>query len=220
MYRFGKFLAPTPDVLRTLSRALLLSISCFLQGLASNRDHSQSQQTGHEMAHEMAHEMGQETEQNTAHSTEEPILTMDDCLRLISTCREVMKKAQDDSMEGANRLLYQLEFYALVHSHSPTIESKLVEITQTVAVPYTFYLDIFYLLQQESSPEHKIMKECLRNALQVLLKEPSIAMTAVLEVFHCMMDVCDTKAEVYHWAEQLLQITRSQGESVTLSDES
>ena len=63
------------------------------------------------------------------------------------------------------------------------------------------------------------MKECLRYALQVLLKEPSIAMAAVLEVLHCMTDVCDTKAEMFHWAEQLLQITRSQGESATFSDE-
>ena len=31
MYRFGKYLAPTPELLRTLSRALLLSVSCFLQ---------------------------------------------------------------------------------------------------------------------------------------------------------------------------------------------
>lgn len=144
---------------------------------------------------------------------------MEDCLRMISTCREVMKKAQDDSMETANRLLYQLEFYALVHSRSPALEAKLTEITQTVVAPYSFYLDIYYLLQQESCPEHKIMKECLRYALQVLLKEPSIAMAAVLEVLHCMTDVCDTKAEIFHWAEQLLQITRSQGESATFSDE-
>ena len=144
---------------------------------------------------------------------------MEDCLRMISTCREVMKKAQDDSMETANRPLYQLEFYALVHSRSPALEAKLTEITQTVVAPYSFYLDIYYLLQQESCPEHKIMKECLRYALQVLLKEPSIAMAAVLEVLHCMTDVCDTKAEMFHWAEQLLQITRSQGESATFSDE-
>lgn len=130
-----------------------------------------------------------------------------------------MKKAQDDSMETANRLLYQLEFYALVHSRSPAFEAKLTEITQTVVAPYSFYLDIYYLLQQESCPEHKIMKECLRYALQALLKEPSIAMAAVLEVLHCMTDVCDTKAEIFHWAEQLLQITRSQGESATFSDE-
>ena len=210
MYRFGKYLAPTPELLRTLSRALLLSVSCFLQDVSQ----SASQKT----AENKEQNTSQNTEQNTSLNTEQN-MTMEDCLRMISTCREVMKKAQDDSMETANRLLYQLEFYALVHSHSPTLEAKLTEITQTVVAPYSFYLDIYYLLQQESCPEHKIMKECLRYALQVLLKEPSIAMAAVLEVLHCMTDVCDTKAEVFHWAEQLLQITRSQGESATFSDE-
>lgn len=210
MYRFGKYLAPTPELLRTLSRALLLSVSCFLQEVSQ----SASQKTAESGA--------QTTIENTSHNTEqntEQNITMEDCLRMISTCREVMKKAQDDSMETANRLLYQLEFYALVHSRSPALEAKLTEITQTVVAPYSFYLDIYYLLQQESCPEHKIMKECLRYALQVLLKEPSIAMAAVLEVLHCMTDVCDTKAEMFHWAEQLLQITRSQGESATFSDE-
>lgn len=210
MYRFGKYLAPTPELLRTLSRALLLSVSCFLQEVSQRA----SQKTAESGA--------QTTIENTSHNTEqntEQNITMEDCLRMISTCREVMKKAQDDSMETANRLLYQLEFYALVHSRSPALEAKLTEITQTVVAPYSFYLDIYYLLQQESCPEHKIMKECLRYALQVLLKEPSIAMAAVLEVLHCMTDVCDTKAEMFHWAEQLLQITRSQGESATFSDE-
>lgn len=210
MYRFGKYLTPTPELLRTLSRALLLSVSCFLQEVSQ----SASQKTAESGA--------QTTIENTSHNTEqntEQNITMEDCLRMISTCREVMKKAQDDSMETANRLLYQLEFYALVHSRSPALEAKLTEITQTVVAPYSFYLDIYYLLQQESCPEHKIMKECLRYALQVLLKEPSIAMAAVLEVLHCMTDVCDTKAEMFHWAEQLLQITRSQGESATFSDE-
>ena len=210
MYRFGKYLAPTPELLRTLSRALLLSVSCFLQDVSQRA----SQKTAESGA--------QTTIENTSHNTEqntEQNITMEDCLRMISTCREVMKKAQDDSMETANRLLYQLEFYALVHSRSPALEAKLTEITQTVVAPYSFYLDIYYLLQQESCPEHKIMKECLRYALQVLLKEPSIAMAAVLEVLHCMTDVCDTKAEMFHWAEQLLQITRSQGESATFSDE-
>ena len=210
MYRFGKYLAPTPELLRTLSRALLLSVSCFLQEVSQ----SASQKTAESGA--------QTTIENTSHNTEqntEQNITMEDCLRMISTCREVMKKAQDDSMETANRLLYQLEFYALVHSRSPALEAKLTEITQTVVAPYSFYLDIYYLLQQESCPEHKIMKECLRYALQVLLKEPSIAMAAVLEVLHCMTDVCDTKAEMFHWAEQLLQITRSKGESATFSDE-
>ena len=210
MYRFGKYLAPTPELLRTLSRALLLSVSCFLQEVSQ----SASQKTAESGA--------QTTIENTSHNTEqntEQNITMEDCLRMISTCREVIKKAQDDSMETANRLLYQLEFYALVHSRSPALEAKLTEITQTVVAPYSFYLDIYYLLQQESCPEHKIMKECLRYALQVLLKEPSIAMAAVLEVLHCMTDVCDTKAEMFHWAEQLLQITRSQGESATFSDE-
>lgn len=210
MYRFGKYLAPTPELLRTLSRALLLSVSCFLQEVSQ----SASQKTAESGA--------QTTIENTSHNTEqntEQNITMEDCLRMISTCREVMKKAQDDSMETANRLLYQLEFYALVHSRSPALEAKLTEITQTVVAPYSFYLDIYYLLQQESCPEHKIMKECLRYALQVLLKESSIAMAAVLEVLHCMTDVCDTKAEMFHWAEQLLQITRSQGESATFSDE-
>ena len=210
MYHFGKYLAPTPELLRTLSRALLLSVSCFLQDVSQ----SASQKTAESGA--------QTTIENTSHNTEqntEQNITMEDCLRMISTCREVMKKAQDDSMETANRLLYQLEFYALVHSRSPALEAKLTEITQTVVAPYSFYLDIYFLLQQESCPEHKIMKECLRYALQVLLKEPSIAMAAVLEVLHCMTDVCDTKAEMFHWAEQLLQITRSQGESATFSDE-
>ena len=210
MYRFGKYLTPTPELLRTLSRALLLSVSCFLQDVSQRA----SQKTAESGA--------QTTIENTSHNTEqntEQNITMEDCLRIISTCREVMKKAQDDSMEAANRLLYQLEFYALVHSRSPALEAKLTEITQTVVAPYSFYLDIYYLLQQESCPEHKIMKECLRYALQVLLKEPSIAMAAVLEVLHCMTDVCDTKAEMFHWAEQLLQITRSQGESATFSDE-
>lgn len=210
MYRFGKYLTPTPELLRTLSRALLLSVSCFLQDVSQRA----SQKTAESGA--------QTTIENTSHNTEqntEQNITMEDCLRMISTCREVMKKAQDDSMETANRLLYQLEFYALVHSRSPALEAKLTEITQTVVAPYSFYLDIYYLLQQESCPEHKIMKECLRYALQVLLKEPSIAMAAVLEVLHCMTDVCDTKAEMFHWAEQLLQITRSQGESATFSDE-
>lgn len=210
MYRFGKYLTPTPELLRTLSRALLLSVSCFLQDVSQRA----SQKTAESGA--------QTTIENTSHNTEqntEQNITMEDCLRMISTCREVMKKAQDDSMETANRLLYQLEFYALVHSRSPTLEAKLTEITQTVVAPYSFYLDIYYLLQQESCPEHKIMKECLRYALQILLKEPSIAMAAVLEVLHCMTDVCDTKAEMFHWAEQLLQITRSQGESATFSDE-
>lgn len=210
MYRFGKYLTPTPELLRTLSRALLLSVSCFLQDVSQRA----SQKTAESGA--------QTTIENTSHNTEqntEQNITMEDCLRMISTCREVMKKAQDDSMETANRLLYQLEFYALVHSRSPALEAKLTEITQTVVAPYSFYLDIYYLLQQESCPEHKIMKECLRYALQALLKEPSIAMAAVLEVLHCMTDVCDTKAEIFHWAEQLLQITRSQGESATFSDE-
>ena len=210
MYRFGKYLTPTPELLRTLSRALLLSVSCFLQDVSQRA----SQKTAESGA--------QTTIENTSHNTEqntEQNITMEDCLRMISTCREVMKKAQDDSMETANRLLYQLEFYALVHSRSPALEAKLTEIMQTVVAPYSFYLDIYYLLQQESCPEHKIMKECLRYALQVLLKEPSIAMAAVLEVLHCMTDVCDTKAEIFHWAEQLLQITRSQGESATFSDE-
>lgn len=209
MYRFGKYLAPTPKLLRTLSRALLLSVSCFLQDVSQRA----SQKTAESGA--------QTTIENTSHNTEqntEQDMTMEDCLRMISTCREVMK-AQDDGMETANRLLYQLEFYALVHSRSPALEAKLTEITQTVVAPYSFYLDIYYLLQQESCPEHKIMKECLRYALQALLKEPSIAMAAVLEVLHCMTDVCDTKAEIFHWAEQLLQITRSQGESATFSDE-
>lgn len=210
MYRFGKYLAPTPELLRTLSRALLLSVSCFLQDVSQRA----SQKTEENWVEKTAENTSHNTEQNT-----EQNITMEDCLRMISTCREVMKKAQDDSMETANRLLYQLEFYALVHSRSPALEAKLTEITQTVVAPYSFYLDIYFLLQQESYPEHKIMKECLRYALQVLLKEPSIAMAAVLEVLHCMTDVCDTKAEMFHWAEQLLQITRSQGESATFSDE-
>ena len=210
MYRFGKYLTPTPELLRTLSRALLLSVSCFLQDVSQRA----SQKTEENWVEKTAENTSHNTEQNT-----EQNITMEDCLRMISTCREVMKKAQDDSMETANRLLYQLEFYALVHSRSPALEAKLTEITQTVVAPYSFYLDIYFLLQQESYPEHKIMKECLRYALQVLLKEPSIAMAAVLEVLHCMTDVCDTKAEMFHWAEQLLQITRSQGESATFCDE-
>lgn len=214
MYRFGKYLAPTPELLRTLSRALLLSVSCFLQEVSQSASQKIAESGAQTTIENTSHNTEQDTEQNT-----EQNMTMEDCLRMISTCREVMKKAQDDSMEAANRLLYQLEFYALVHAHSPTLEAKLTEITQTVVAPYSFYLDIYYLLQQESCPEHKIMKECLRYALQVLLKEPSIAMAAVLETLHCITDVCDTKAEMFHWAEQLLQITRSQGESATFSDE-
>ena len=140
MYRFGKYLAPTPELLRTLSRALLLSVSCFLQDVSQRA----SQKTAESGAQTTIENTSQSTSQSTEQNTEQNI-TMEDCLRMISTCREVMKKAQDDSMETANRLLYQLEFYALVHSRSPALEAKLTEITQTVVAPYSFYLDIYYL---------------------------------------------------------------------------
>ena len=188
VYSFGKYLSPTTELLSTLQQALILSVSSSLQQLPK----------------------------------EEESTILKQCLKMIATCREVTKeldkKSPGEHSTQTTLLLHQLEFYALVHSHCTTLEAKLRDIAQTTAAPYTFYLDLFYLLQQESCPEHAVMKECLRLALQTLLKEPSFAMTAVLEVIRCMMEVCDTKAEEYHWAEQLVQITKSQGEQPCLSN--
>lgn len=145
-------------------------------------------------------------------------LSVTKCLSLLTTCRGVLKELPPSAIvEETQVYLNQLEVTCLIRINDSTLLPKLKEYSSSHLFSFSFFLDMYYILEQENSKDTGAKKECLRTALQVLLQQPSFSLTSVCEVIHCLLLVCESKIEEYHWIEQLLQIVKTYGEPVQYS---
>ena len=159
------------------------------------------------------------------HHTAEKVLTeeltLPKCVSLIATCREVVNAIQSANgsstiVEETNQYLHFLEIACLVRMESPMLLPKLKELNGscTPSTMYSFYLNIYHLLEEEHCSNMAAKKECLRSAFQILLQQPTFALEQVGEVIYHLIQVCESKSEEFHWVEQFLQIAKTRGENV------
>ena len=184
-YRFLSFCTPSPDIYTMERQSLTLTVATYLQTEASHTN-SQEDIDG---------------------------LSVSKCLCLLNTCRSVLKECNPSAIiEETYMYLNQLEITCLTRLNDSMLLPKLKEYSGSHLFPFSFFLELYYILEQENSKDVTAKKECLRTALQSLLQQPSFSLTSVCEVIHCLLLVCESKTEEYHWIEQLLQIVKTYGE--------
>ena len=189
-YCFLSLCSPSTDLYNMERQSLTLTVATYLQTEAS---------------HEESH-----TAQGDCDG-----LSVTKCLSLLTTCRGVLKELPPSAIvEETQVYLNQLEVTCLIRINDSTLLPKLKEYSSSHLFSFSFFLDMYYILEQENSKDTGAKKECLRTALQVLLQQPSFSLTSVCEVIHCLLLVCESKIEEYHWIEQLLQIVKTYGEPV------
>lgn len=187
MYEFGIFLEETVSTLNQLRQALMLMVSTYLQSLASD-------------------ETDMEVESGDSH------VDLSLCLQMICCCRDIMKEIEtkegnSNALDEARSTLLKLEVACMAHLETSSLVTRIKEILSQNE-PYSLYLELYYILEQEQCKQGEPKRECLRKALQVLLQQPSFEIETVLEIIHGLVDASDSKAEEYHWVEQLLQIAK------------
>lgn len=142
---------------------------------------------------------------------------------MIQQCRKILHEMKNDENEGIIEegylTCYKLEIACLSYLKSPVLEDRVMEILTIPPKPFTFYLDLYYLLDQLNVSLPRAKKECLRTALNYQL-QTTLSMDRVLETIHGLVDVSESKQDSFHWIEQLLQITKSQGPDFKPSKES
>ena len=184
-YRFLSCCSPSPEVYTMERQSLTLTVATYLQTEASHNN-SQEDIDG---------------------------LSVSKCLSLLTTCRGVLKELSPSAIiEETQIYLNQLEVTCLARINDSMLLPKLKEYSSSHLFSFSFFLELYYILEQENSNDTTAKKECLRTALQLLLQQPSFSLTSVCEIIHCLLLVCESKTEEYHWIEQLLQIVKTYGE--------
>lgn len=144
---------------------------------------------------------------------------LETCLQYIKQCRKIVEEMKNEELaEETSTICFQLEVACLCYLHSPVLSERITEILNTPPKPFPFYLDLYYLLDQLKIDNTGIKKDCLRTALNTQLQS-SFSIDRIQETIHGLVDISDSKQDVYHWVEQLLQITKSQGSGIAYSKE-
>ena len=226
---FAALLPTTFDLLNTQRQALTLAVATHLQStgvVVEKTVEGEGAAALSSVAGEAA--LSSVTEASpTATATSPPILsedslTLPSCLSLIHTCRNVLTQMETNHASSASQTtlsetrcyLAQLETVCLVRMRSNTLMPRIKEWSSSHAFPAAFFVDLYHVMEQEELSDPAPKKECLRTALQMLMQQPTVAVASVCEVIHCLLSVCESREEEYHWVQQLLQIVKTQGESV------
>ena len=149
MYEFGIFLEETVSTLNQLRQALMLMVSTYLQSLASD-------------------ETDMEVESGDSH------VDLSLCLQMICCCRDIMKEIETkegngNALDEARSTLLKLEVACMAHLETSSLVTRIKEILSQNE-PYSLYLELYYILEQEQCKQGEPKRECLRKALQVLLQ--------------------------------------------------
>ena len=115
------------------------------------------------------------------------------------------------SADLSEQTLLKLEVACLAHGEASALQSCVQSVLQR-SEPFSLYLELFYLLQQQHCALPEPKKECLRRALQMLIQQPAYALDSVLEIIHGLIEISESRREEFHWAEQLLQIAKMRAE--------
>ena len=151
------------------------------------------------------------------------------CLQMLQRCKQLRLQLRSldptestdptdptESTESTESTLLKLELGCLAHGDAASLQSFVQSILQRNE-PFSLYLELFYLLQQQHCALPQPKKECLRRALQMLMQQPTYTLDRVLEIIHDLIEVSESRREEFHWAEQLLQIAKMRAEP-TLTD--
>ena len=145
------------------------------------------------------------------------------CLQMLQRCKQLRLQLRSldptestSSTESTESTLLKLELGCLAHGDAASLQSFVQSILQRNE-PFSLYLELFYLLQQQHCALPQPKKECLRRALQMLMQQPTYTLDSVLEIIHDLIEVSESRREEFHWAEQLLQIAKMRAEP-TLTD--
>ena len=148
------------------------------------------------------------------------------CLQMLQRCKQLRLQLRSldptestestDPTESTESTLLKLELGCLAHGDAASLQSFVQSILQRNE-PFSLYLELFYLLQQQHCALPQPKKECLRRALQMLMQQPTYTLDSVLEIIHDLIEVSESRREEFHWAEQLLQIAKMRAEP-TLTD--
>ena len=130
------------------------------------------------------------------------------CKQLLLQLRSADPSASADLSE---QTLLKLEVACLAHGEASALQSCVQSVLQR-SEPFSLYLELFYLLQQQHCALPEPKKECLRRALQMLIQQPAYALDSVLEIIHGLIEISESRREEFHWAEQLLQIAKMRAE--------
>lgn len=243
VYCFAALLPVSADLLNTQRQALTLAVATYLQasssGVSVSGVSSSSSSTASSSTASSTASTGTSTAAITTVTATPPVasslptpstttttippfedtLTLPSCLSLIHTCRNVLAEIETNNppqttIAETRCYLAQLETVCLVRLHSNTLMPRIKEWSSSHAFTAPFFVDLYHLLEQEDLSDPAPKKECLRTALQMLMQQPTVAVGSVCEVIHCLLGVCESREEEYHWVQQLLQIVKMQGESV------
>ena len=123
----------------------------------------------------------------------------------------------ETTINESRTTLLKLEIVCLALQKSPAFSGKVKEVVTSANQAPSFYMDLFYMLEEEGCKENAAMKDCLRTTLQLLLQQPTVELGAITEAIRCLLMVCESKEEEYHWVEQLIQISKTISDPATLS---
>ena len=147
---------------------------------------------------------------------------LQNCLQSIKHCKLLLQELQSDStlslIEESEIMCIKLEIACLSHLHNPILTDRLKEIMNLPPKLFSFYLDLYYLLDQLQYDNNGIKKDLLRTALNYQLQS-SISIDRIQETIHALFDCSECKEDCYHWGEQLLQIIKSQNHETSYSNE-
>lgn len=138
------------------------------------------------------------------------------CLQMLQRCKQLRAQLcaladPADPADPSEATLLKLELACLAHGDAAALQSFVQAILQRNE-PFSLYLELFYLLQQQRCALPEPKKECLRRALQMLMQQPTYTLDSVLEIIHALIEVSESRREEFHWAEQLLQIAKMHAE--------
>ena len=137
------------------------------------------------------------------------------CLQMLQRCKQLRLQLRSldpaDPADPADSTLLKLELACLARGDAAPLQRFVQSILQR-SEPFSLYLELFYLLQQQRCALPEPKKECLRRALQMLMQQPTYTLDSVLEIIHALIEVSESRREEFHWAEQLLQIAKMHAE--------
>ena len=225
VYCFAALLPVTADLLNTERQALTLAVATYLQSEGAEASAVQSVSSPTNVVTAANTDTNASTPNpSTTTPPSEDSLTLPSCLSLIHTCRNVLAEMETNNpsqttnppatVTETRSYLAQLEAVCLVRLHSNTLIPRIKEWSSSHSFTAAFFVDLYHLLEQENLADPAPKKECLRTALQMLMQQPTVAVGSVCEVIHCLLSVCESREEEYHWVQQLLQIVKMQGDSV------
>lgn len=147
---------------------------------------------------------------------------LQESLQAIKQCRLLLKEMNSDPtltiVENSDDTCIKLEIACLCLLHSLVLIDRVKEIMNLPPKPFSFYLDLYYILDQLHCENNGIKKDLLRTALNYQL-QTTISIDRVQETIHDLFDCCECKDDCFHWAEQLLQIIKSQNMDSVYSHE-